>query len=269
MDPFLKSNQELWNAWTRIHVQSPFYDVAGFKAGQNRLDSIVRGGVGDVRGKSLLHLQCHFGLDTLNWARLGAQVTGLDFSDAAITQARALSAELNLPAEFICANLYDAPQVLAGQFDIVFTSYGAIYWLPDLAAWGQVIAHFLKPGGLFFIAEAHPFAYVFDDDHPTDLQVRYPYFNTVTPLEFPVKGSYADPQADYQGIEYGWQHSMSEIIGGLTGAGLHVQTLREYPYLSWRMFKFMEQDAEGWWRLPDRFPSFPLLFSLTATRPLP
>ncbi len=267
MDPYLESNQQLWNAWTRLHVQSSSYDVAGFKAGGNPLDPVVLEGVGDVRGKSLLHLQCHFGLDTLKFARLGAQVTGLDFADEAITQARALSAETLLPAEFVCANLYDAPRVLSGQYDIVFTSHGAIYWLPDLDAWGKVITHFLKPGGLFFIAEAHPMAYVFDDDHPDDLRLRYPYFNTNTPLQFEVKGSYASPDADYRGIEYGWQHSMSEIIGGLLDAGLQLREFREYPYLAWKMFKFMEQETDGWWRLPDRFPAFPLMFSLKATKP--
>ncbi len=265
-DPYLKSNQQLWNAWTRLHVVSPTYDVEGFKAGKNSLDPVVREGLGDVRGRSLLHLQCHFGIDTLNWARLGAVVTGVDFADEAITQARALSGELNIPATFVQSNLYDAPDVLKGQFDIVFTSHGVLSWLPDLAAWGRVIAHFLKPGGLFFIAEAHPFAYVFDDDHPDDLRVRYPYFHTDEPLEFQVQGSYASPESDYRGVEYGWPYSLTDVIDGLLNAGLQIKEFKEYAYLSWAMFKFMEKGADGWWRLPARFPSFPLMFSLKATK---
>src|SRR5512136_1374407 len=130
MNEYLNSNRELWNAWTRVHVQSKFYDVDGFRRGENRLDSVVRQGVGDVRGKSLLHLQCHFGLDTLSWARLGANVTGADFSEEGIRQARALASETGIAANFVCANIYDLPNALTGQFDIVFTSHGVLSWLP-------------------------------------------------------------------------------------------------------------------------------------------
>ncbi len=266
MDQFLESNKKLWNHWTRINYASKMYDVAGFKRGDNRLDSVVRAGLGDVRGKSLLHLQCHFGMDTLNWARLGARVTGIDFSDDAIQTARALAQETGIAAEFIQANLYDLPNVLTGQFDIVFTSHGVLSWLPDLRAWGKIVAQFLKPGGLFFIAEAHPTAYIFDDEHPTDLRARYRYFPTATPDRFEVQGSYADPMNDFHGTEYAWAFNFQDVLNALVDAGLRVIELREYPFVAWQMFRFMVQDAAGWWRLPEQYPQLPLMFSLKAIK---
>lgn len=267
MDDYLKSNQELWNAWTPAHVQSKFYDVDGFKAGKNPLDSVVREGVGDVMGKSLLHLQCHFGLDTLSWARLGARVTGADFSDVAIAEARILAKQVGIEANFVCCNLYDLPSHLSGQFDIVFTSHGVITWLPNLERWAQVIEYFLKPGGTFYIANTHPFAHVFDSESADDLRVRYSYFFKSEPDRFEVKGSYAETESGTQGVEYAWTHSLGEIINALISAGLRICDLCEYPFLPWRMFPFMEQRADGWWHLPDRFPPMLLMFSLKATKP--
>lgn len=266
MNEYLESNRELWNAWTHVHLRSKFYDVDGFKRGDNRLDAIVRGGVGDVHSKSLLHLQCHFGLDTLSWARLGARVTGADFSDEAINAARALAHEVGLDANFVCANIYDLPHVLGGEFDIVFTSHGVLTWLPDLKGWARVIAHFLKPGGLFFIAEAHPCAYIFDDENADDLRVRYSYFRSEEPGKVQVHGSYADRAADVHGTEYWWVYSMSDLVNALVAAGLRVEELREFPFVAWQMLSFMEQDADGWWRLPERFPQIPLMFSLKARK---
>src|SRR3954464_11903705 len=154
-DEYIQSNRKLWNDWTGIHAQSEFYDVESFKEGKFRLHPIEKEELGDVRGKTLLHLQCHFGLDTLSWANLGAIVTGADFSDKAIDLARELSRETGLPATFICSNIYDLPAALEGQFDIVFTSHGVLGWLPDMPNWGKVVAHFLKPGGTFYVAEVH------------------------------------------------------------------------------------------------------------------
>jgi SAM-dependent methyltransferase len=222
--------------------------------------------VGDGRGKSLLHLQCHFGLDTLGWARLGARVTGADFSDEAIRAARTLAQETGLAANFVCANIYDLPNELSSEFDIVFTSHGVLNWLPDLSAWARVIAHFLKPGGLFFIAEAHPTAYIFDDENLADLRVRYPYFHTNEPGKYEVHGSYADRAADLHGVDYEWTHSLGDVINALIAAGLQIVELREYPFAAWQMFPFMEQEAAGWWRLPERFPQIPLMFSLKARK---
>src|SRR5436853_4157193 len=148
-EPFRRANRDRWNELAPLHARSAFYDVAGFKAGKTSLRPLELAEVGDVAGKALLHLQCHFGMDTLSWARLGAQVTGIDFSDKAIAIAQNLSQELNLDTTFICTELYNLPDVLdaAGAFDIIYTSYGAVGWLPDLQPWGSIIAHYLKPGG--------------------------------------------------------------------------------------------------------------------------
>ena len=265
MDEFLKSNKELWNAWTRMHVKSKFYDVEGFKAGRSSLDKIELE-LGEVRGKSLLHLQCHFGMTTLSWARLGARVTGADFSDEAIREANELAISTGLKANFVCSNIYDLPNALSGQFDFVFTSHGVLGWLPDLNAWGQVIAHFLKPGGTFYVVEAHPTAYIFDEENPSDLRVRYSYFHTSSPGSSAVHGSYADRTAEIHSVEYYWIFGMSDVINALIRAGLQIVEMREYDYNSWQMYPFMIQDSEGWWRLPERFPKLPLMFSLKAVK---
>jgi SAM-dependent methyltransferase len=236
MNEHLKVNQATWNTWTRYHVGSKFYDVEGFKAGmaagRDRLDTSEVAGVGDVTGKSLLHLQCHFGLDTLAWARRGATVTGIDFSEEAISAARALAAELNIPATFIQSELYELTQNLIGQFDVVFTSHGVLGWLPDLEGWAKVIAHFLKLGGVFYIIEAHPFALCFDDTHKdAELRLRYPYFYGPEPLRNEEDGSYAAPDAPIHSMTYFWFHTMADIIGSLLRAGLHIESFEEYPFV--------------------------------------
>src|SRR5512139_2419139 len=157
MNEYQQANLALWNEWAEINVKSREYDVAGFLAGKSSLKSIELEELGEVAGKTLLHLQCHFGLDTLSWARRGAAVTGVDFSDKAVGLAQALAREAGLEARFICSDLYALPEVLSGQFDIVYTSYGVLCWLRDLEQWAELIAHFLKPGGVFYIADFHPF----------------------------------------------------------------------------------------------------------------
>ena len=177
MDRSIEANRKLWDKLTPIHVASAFYDVEGFKRGRCTLAAVEREEVGDVAGKSLLHLQCHFGLDTLSWARLGAEVTGVDFSGKAIAQARALVAALGIRAEFVCCELGELPGRLRGGFDIVFTSGGVLPWLPDLRSWAKTIVGLLKLGGVFYIREFHPFAGVMDDaDH---VRMPTPHYGAV------------------------------------------------------------------------------------------
>ncbi len=164
MDEYRRANQDLWDEYTRINAASSMYDLAGFKAGRNALHPLEIQELGDVRGKSLLHLQCHFGMDTLTWARLGAQVTGVDFAPDAVRLARSLAGELGLAARFIQSDLYDLPNHLDETFDIVFTSYGALTWLSDIPGWAQVAARYVRPGGTFYIAEFHPAACMFSDE---------------------------------------------------------------------------------------------------------
>jgi SAM-dependent methyltransferase len=267
VDPYLAANQALWNQWTPWHVRSTFYDVEGFKAGQDRLDPIEVAGLGDVSGKSLLHLQCHFGLATLSWARRGATVAGADFSLEAITAARALAREMCLAATFVHSDLYELPQHLTGQFDMVFTSHGGLGWLPDLDGWARVIAHCLRPGGRFFIVEVHPVVLMFDEQRQdTALRLRYPYFHQSAPLQAEEKGSYAVPDAPVQGVAYYWFHSLAEIFGALLGAGLRLTSFAEYPFMGWAYFPWMECRNDGWWYLPPGKGELPLMFSLSATK---
>lgn len=268
MNEFEAVNRSNWDALVPIHARSAFYDVAGFKAGKLTLLPIEREELGDVAGKSLLHLQCHFGLDTLSWARLGAHVTGIDYAPRAIELARTLSRETGLAAEFVCSSVYDLPQVLSGHFDIVFTSYGVLCWLPDLRPWGQVIAHFLKPGGVFYMVEFHPFLGVFyNESDATDLRLAYPYFHRPDPDAFAAEGSYADPNAALSFVSYEWSHSLSDILNSLLDAGLRLEFLHEFPVCGYRHMPFMVQGEDGWWRLPEHQESVPLMFSVKARKP--
>jgi SAM-dependent methyltransferase len=265
--PYLRANQQLWEEWADINFRSSSYDVANFKATPDALRPLIREGVGDVAGKSLLHLQCHFGKDTLRWALLGATVTGIDFSAKAIAYAQQLATEMSIPATFIQTDLYALPQVLHEQFDVVFTSDGVLGWLPDLERWGEIVGMFLKPGGVFFLLDAHPTLLIFDDTQPVELRVKYPYFHQPEPLVFaPHVGTYADPNAVVTKTEYAWQHSLADIVNPLLRAGLRLDYLREYSYVSWQALSFLVSDADGDWRLPPEYPSLPLSFALRAVK---
>lgn len=272
---YLEANRRLWEMWTRVNLDSELYDVEGFAAGRGRdLDPIARAGPGEVRGKRLLHLQCHFGMDTIRWARHGAAVTGADFSEPAIAAARALAARMGVAATFVHSDLYDLPSRLSGRFDVVFTSHGVLGWLPDLERWAQVIAHFLAPGGLFYIVEAHPFLQLFDDRlSDPELRLLYPYFHGPAPMREEGTGCYSAHDAPFTSVQHVWLHQVSGIIGSLARAGLVIESFDEYPFMTWRFFPWMERGADGWWRLPTHpgVPlgpgSLPLMFSLKASRP--
>lgn len=274
MTEYINANRKLWNAWTKIHENSEFYDNEGFKAGRNTLKSIELEELGDVSGKSLLHLQCHFGQDTLSWARLGANVTGIDLSDEAIKLAQSLAAKLNLDARFVCANIYDLPSVLdealTERFDIVYTSYGVLAWLDDLAHWAEIITHHLKPGGTFYMVEIHPFTDTLNDwdSDGAPLGISYPYFQTAEPFTYDAETSYAEPDGKHTDpiTNYQWSHSMGEILNALIDAGLQIQFLHEFPMTVFQHLPIMEE-RDGWWWLPDGMPELPFLFSIQATKP--
>ncbi len=262
---YMESNRRLWEEWVPVHVNSDFYRVDQFLAGENSLNTLEVGEVGDVAGKNLLHLQCHFGKDTLSWARLGAHVTGMDFSESAIEQARQLAERCNLDARFICSNLYDLPNNLLGQYDIVFTSYGVLAWLPDIPRWAKIAASYVKQGGFFYIAEFHPFAMVFDDNDP-ELKYRYPYFDKEA-MHFEVEGSYADRNAKIQSKEeIGWNHTLAEIITSLIDNGLQIEFLHEFPFSVYQQLPFLVDDGHGIYSFPDGQQPIPLMFSLKATK---
>lgn len=272
-DRHIADNLRTWEAWTEIHVGSEFYDVASFRDGTRpiRLRDYEIAEVGSVAGKELLHLQCHFGMDTLSWARLGAQVTGADFSPAAIEAARSLALDVGVDARFVESDLYALPHNLEGRFDVVYTSRGVLGWLPSIGRWADVVAHFVKPGGFAYVTEVHPVVQVFDDDadvKPGDLRLRYPYWEHGEPLTFNVQGSYADRDAPTDGlIEHGWNHSLGEIVTALVNAGLHIDFLHEFDFAEWAM-PFLESDDDGRAHLPaDVSGRLPLFFSVKASKP--
>jgi SAM-dependent methyltransferase len=269
-DEYTEANRRHWDEIVAIHVGSEFYDVASFKAGKSGLKPVERAELGDLRGKTLLHLQCHFGLDSLSWAREGALVTGVDFSEPAIEAARKLAAETGIEARFLVSDIYSLPENLEGEFDIVFTSYGVIFWLEDVRRWAQVAAHFVRPGGTFYIVEFHPFSWVFDDSPEVgDLEVRYPYFPTGEPLRFEQDGTYADRGAEVENrLTYSWPHTIGEIVTGLIEAGLRIDFLHEFPFTTEEFFPFMERGPDGTVRLAKHDGSVPLMFSIKATKPV-
>jgi SAM-dependent methyltransferase len=271
-DP-VEENRRLWDARTPIHVASAFYDVDGFRAGASSLHDLEVGEVGDVTGRSLLHLQCHFGLDTLSWARLGAApVVGLDFSGAAVAAARRLAEEVGLAdvATFVEADVREAPTAVGGRtFDVVFTSYGALTWLPSLAPWAEAAAACVAPGGFLYVAELHPATQVLDDTPGIeDLRIGYPYWTTPeAPLSFLEPGTYADVDADIELPEHCWQHGLGDVVTSLLDAGLVLEFLHEHDRTVYPQLPFLEEDGEGWWRLPEGLPTLPFVFSLRARKP--
>ncbi len=260
---YIAINRQLWNDRTAVHLTSEFYDMAGFMQGRSSLNDIELALLGDVQGKSLLHLQCHFGMDTLSLARLGAQVTGVDLSDTAIEEARKLAAHLGIPADFVCCNIYDLPQHLDTQFDIVFTSYGVIGWLPDLDAWGRLIARYLKPGGLFVMAEFHPVVWMFDNDFN---RIEYSYFQQDAIVETE-EGSYADRYADIKNLAVSWNHSLDQVFRALLAQGLHIAAFREYDYSPYNCFANTVELEPGQFHIRGMERKLPMVYAVSAAKP--
>jgi 2-polyprenyl-3-methyl-5-hydroxy-6-metoxy-1,4-benzoquinol methylase len=268
MDEHTDTNRQVWDAWTGLHETSEFYDLPGFRAGKSSLRPIERAELTDVAGRTLLHLQCHFGLDTLSWARQGAIATGVDFSPPAIELARSLSAELAIPATFVCAAIEDLPQALQGQFEIVFSSYGVLPWIRDLAGWARTIAHFLRPGGILYLVDDHPLMRSLSVTDAGVLAVTGEYFFSEQPERIAARGSYAAPPAADTPLRewYVWNHSLGEILNSLIAAGLSIEFFHEFPFAMRAKFPGMERQENGVWRRTQP-PVFPLLFSLQARKP--
>ena len=266
MDERLELNRQMWDERVPLHVDSTFYDVEGFLRGRNSLESFEIEEVGCVEGKTLLHLQCHFGLDTLSWARLGAQAMGVDFSKPAIEQARRLAEQLGLDAHFKCAELYAVPDILDQQFDIVYTSHGVLNWLPDVERWAQVVTAMLRPGGIFYLSEFHPISDPFAYDTEHGLVAERSYFTKEPTLE-EESGTYADlSAATTHNWSYQWTHTLGEIVTALVRAGLQIEFLHERPYTLFPRFSTLERKDDGtYWFAEDR--GIPLMFSLRARKP--
>jgi len=270
LDPYSQANQRWWDEAVPVHVASEFYDVAGFKAGKSSLLPVEVEELGDVSGKTMLHLQCHFGLDTLSWARKGAIVTGIDFSGPAIEAARRLATETGIAARSLQSDLFAAPALLDEEFDIVFTSYGVLIWLADIRAWAGIVAGFLKPGGTFYIIEGHPLLAAFPDEPEADgrLALQRAYFHSPEPTRWEDDGSYAAAAHFENNVTYEYNHTLGDIISALSGAGLRIDFLHEHPFAAWARFSTMKRADDGYFYLPDRDVRFPLSFSLMASKPL-
>ena len=266
-------NRALWDEWVDINAASDFYGLEEFREGGTKLRPYELEEVGPVAGKSLLHLQCHFGMDTFSWAREGARVTGVDFSPRGIEVARRLADELGIAATFIESDVYELPSKLEDRFEVVYTSRGVLNWLPDLHRWAQVAAHFLDPGGILYITELHPIVNVFDDESTEPiLRLRYPYWTPARPMEFDNIGSYADRTKRVTvPHEYDWSHSLGEIVTAIADAGLSIEFLHEFDFAEWHIPPLVERDGDVWRMPPGRFGDpegqLPLSFSLRASKP--
>lgn len=263
-------NRRFWEEAVPVHVASAFYDVDGFRRGRCTLSPIESAELGDVSGLRVAHLQCHFGMDTLSLVRRGAVVTGFDYSSAAIAAARRLSDETGLEARFVAANVYDAPSVADDTFDLVFTTWGVLSWLPDLEAWGEVVARLLHPGGRFYLAEAHPAVHWFDETAPASAPLlhRHDFRGHGAPLFFDEPGSYADPEAPIENtVEYAYVYTLEGVVSALARAGLVIDFLHEHDALAWQALPALEPGDDGLWRMPAERPRIPLSFSIAARRP--
>jgi ubiquinone/menaquinone biosynthesis C-methylase UbiE len=266
MEEYFETNRHRWNELVAIHASSEEYNLEGFIAGESSLHRVELDKLGKVQGKSILHLQCHFGLDSISWARLGAKVTGVDFSETAIELAREIAKKVGVEVEFVCSNLYDLPKVHEGQYDIVFTSYGVLCWLNDIGEWARIVAQFLKPNGVFLLVESHPFMWVFDDES-MELKQRYSYWHSEKPLMWEEDGTYADRDAKLINKKsYEWQHTVSEVLNALIQAGLIIEEVNEYPELVWAPVPSSVKTGDREFRIPG--DPLPQMWSVLASKRL-
>ncbi len=259
---YIEVNRALWDAKTAHHIGSAFYNMDGFLRGDTSLNSPELELLGNVAGKTVLHLQCHFGQDSMSLSRMGAKVTGVDFSGEAIDKARSITAQLGLDTSFVCTDIYSLPGVLDGQYDIVFTSYGTIGWLPDMQKWAQVVSRYVKPGGRFIIAEFHPVVWMFNGGFS---DIQYSYFNRETIVETQV-GTYADKGASIEMTEIGWNHDLSEVMQNLINAGLCIDDFREYDWSPYNCFSKMVEVAPGQYQVQGMEGKLPLMYTLSASK---
>ncbi|HEX5743491.1 MAG TPA: class I SAM-dependent methyltransferase [Flavobacteriaceae bacterium] len=259
---YIKINKQSWNHKVDFHIKSKFYDLEGFLNGNTSLNEIELQLLNDIKGKSILHLQCHFGQDSISLSRLGAHVVGVDFSDKAIEKAKELTKKTNTHTTFICCDIYELPNYLDKQFDIVFTSYGTIGWLPDLNKWAQVIAKFLKPNGKFIFVDFHPVVWMFDDNFD---KIGYNYFNSGAIIET-LSGTYADKEAAINQEYVMWNHSISEILNSLIKNNLEINSFDEFDYSPYNCFNNTVEFEPKKYRIKQLENKIPMLFALVGTK---
>ena len=261
----LEANRDLWDKRVRAHLEHGLYPSASVESGAYDLDEPEVSELGDVNGIRLLHLQCNAGADTLAWARRGADATGVDFSSVAINEARRLAEVAGVSATFVCSDIYALPAEL-GRFDLVYTSMGVLWWLPDLDGWAAVVARLLAGGGRFYIFEIHPTAMALTAEDGRFV-IGEDYYGPGGPIVFQTTGTYYEAQgfAAEPATEHGTVHTLGSIVTALTNAGLRIEFLHEHPFTRFRMHELLEKDARGYWTVPSGLPRVPLTFSLLAT----
>ena len=275
-DDYRTLNKANWDERAPAHAASPGYHLDEFRSDPAYLSEVVRFDLpllGDVAGLRGVHLQCHIGTDTISLARLGARMTGLDFSPAAVAQATALSEELGAGVDFVEADVYDAADVLPeGEFDLVFTGIGALNWLPSVSRWAEVVAKLLKPGGRLFIREGHPVLWALADPLPEGrLELAYPYSEREEPLVWDEGGTYVETEVEFQHtMTKEWNHGLAEILTALLEQGLVIKTVVEHDSVPWDPFPgFTEELPGGEFRIKDRPWRLPHSYTISATKPRP
>lgn len=265
MEPetYISINKNLWNQRTEWHVKSGFYAMDDFLKGKNSLNGPELALLGNIQGLSILHLQCHFGQDTISLSRMGADATGVDLSDVAIAHAVKIAADVGADTKFICSDIYDLPQHLTKQFDIVFTSYGTIGWLPDLDKWANIVHQFLKPGGRFIFAEFHPVMWMFDNMFT---KVAYSYF-TSEPIVETENGTYADKSAPIQTTSMSWNHGLAEVFNSLQQQGMEPVSFNELDYSPYNCFSNMEEVETGKFMIRGLEHKLPVMYTFCMKKP--
>jgi SAM-dependent methyltransferase len=273
VEDYAELNRASWDERAPAHAASPGYAVDRFASDPAHLSEVVRFDLprlGDIGGLRGVHLQCHIGTDTISLARLGAGMTGLDFSPASIVQARRIAGLAGADVRFVQAEVYDALTVLEPRsFDLVYTGIGALCWLPDIARWAGVVAGLLRPGGRLFIREGHPMLWALEDGRPDHLLVvKYPYFEREEPMVFDEGGTYVETDAVFtHNRTHEWNHGLGEIVTALMTAGMDLTGLAEHDSVPWDALPGqMEQLADGEWRLADRPWRLPHSYTLQAVR---
>lgn len=257
---YIDINKKLWNIKTEIHYNSDFYDNDSFIKGKDSLNPIEIGLLGDIKGKRILHLQCHFGQDTISLARHGALPTGIDFSENAIKKAKKLNESLETNANFIQSDIYKLPEILDEKFDIVFTSYGVIGWLPNMSKWAKIIKQYLKPGGEFIMVEFHPIVWMFNNDFKT---IEFNYMDS-SPIIEELEGTYTDWQAQIREKSISWNHGLSTVIDSLIKTGLSITDFKEYNYSPYDCFENTVKTEDRKFKIKGLEDKIPMIYSLKA-----
>ncbi len=259
---YININKKLWDKRTAIHYKSKFYNVTSFLKGKDSLNAIELALLGDIKGKDILHLQCHFGMDSISLARHGAQVTGVDFSEKAIEKANYLNKQLNTHVTFIQSDIYQLSNILEDKFDIIFTSYGVLGWLPDMNKWAHVIQHFLKPKGTLVLVEFHPIIWMYSNDFN---KIAYNYMND-GPIVEDLEGTYTDADKHIQEKSVSWNHGLSEVINPLIKSGMQILDFQEYNYSPYDCFENTLKIAEQKFQIKNLENRFPMVYSIKAQK---